>query len=46
MTKKTYDNPTMQVIVLRAQDIVRTSYDPEEYGMEKNIFHDEVYDAW
>ena len=45
MSKKTYDNPTMQVIALRAQDIVRTS-NPEEYGMEKNIFHDEVYDAW
>ena len=42
MTKKTYDNPTMQVIALRAQDIVRTSSDP--YGMYNTLGVDEMVD--
>ena len=44
MSKKTYNNPTMQVIALRAQDIVRTSTDP--YGMYTTLDFNEVDEAW
>ena len=42
MAKKLYENPTMHVIALRAQDIVRTSSDP--YGMYNTLGLEEMVD--
>ena len=42
MAKKIYENPTMHVIALRAQDIVRTSSDP--YGMNTTLGVNEMVD--
>ena len=42
MAKKIYENPTIQVIALRAQDIVCTSSDP--YGMYNTLVVDEMVD--
>ena len=44
MAKK-YENPTIQVIELRARDVLHTS-NPEQYGMSQNIFDEEVQYAW
>ena len=44
MTKKTYENPTMQVFALRNRDIILTSTDP--YGMLTTLDANEVEDAW
>ncbi|MBO7545256.1 MAG: hypothetical protein J6T19_00915 [Paludibacteraceae bacterium] len=49
MTKKTYDTPTLQLIALRARDIITDSYDPEYLDPNKpnNILDDQVvYIAW
>ena len=49
MTKKTYDTPNLQLIALRAHDIITDSqYDPESLDPEKpnNIFDETVVVAW
>ena len=43
MTKKTYENPTIQVIALCARDIVLTS---NTYGLNNTLDADEVDEAW
>ena len=45
MTKKIYENPTIQVIELRARDVMHTS-DSGQYGMSQSIFDEEVQNAW
>ena len=45
MTKKTYDTPNLQLIALRARDIITDSQglDPDK---ENNIFDETVVTAW
>ncbi len=47
MTKKTYDTPTLQLIALRARDIITDSQDSLDPEKPNNILDDQVvYIAW
>ena len=47
MTKKIYENPSLQVITLRARDIVTDSQtDSLDPNITNNIFDEQVYFAW